>query len=97
MAAVTRVFLACASALTAQTSTLGGHVYDESGAAVPRATVTITDSRGLAHSHVRCLWRGNITSPLFGQANQIAGSPNGEGFLEIASNRRLELQLRFTF
>jgi hypothetical protein len=40
---------------------------------------------------------GNVTSPLFGQANQIAGSPNGEGFLETASNRRLELQLRFTF
>jgi hypothetical protein len=40
---------------------------------------------------------GNITSPLFGQANQIAGTPNGEGFLETASNRRLEMQLRFTF
>ena len=40
---------------------------------------------------------GNITSPLFGMANQIAGAPNGEGFSELASNRRLELQLRFTF
>jgi hypothetical protein len=40
---------------------------------------------------------GNITSPLFGQANQVAGSPNGEGLSENASNRRLELQLRFTF
>jgi hypothetical protein len=40
---------------------------------------------------------GNITSPLFGQANQIAGTPNGEGFLENASNRRLELQIRFTY
>jgi hypothetical protein len=40
---------------------------------------------------------GNITSPLFGRANQVAGSPNGEGFSENASNRRLELQLRFTF
>jgi len=40
---------------------------------------------------------GNISSPLFGQANQIAGSPNGEGFLETASNRRLELQIRFTY
>ena len=40
---------------------------------------------------------GNITSPLFGNANQIAGTPNGEGFLETASNRRLEMQLRFTF
>jgi hypothetical protein len=40
---------------------------------------------------------GNITSPLFDRANQIAGTPNGEGFLETASNRRLELQLRLTF
>lgn len=40
---------------------------------------------------------GNIASPLFGQANQIAGRPNGEGFSENANNRRLELQTRFTF
>jgi hypothetical protein len=40
---------------------------------------------------------GNITSPLFGRANQLAGSPNGDGFSENASNRRLELQLRFTY
>jgi hypothetical protein len=40
---------------------------------------------------------GNITSPLFGSANQVAGAPNGEGFFETASNRRLELQLRLTF
>jgi len=39
---------------------------------------------------------GNITSPLFGQANQPAG---GCGFIfsEAANNRRLELQIRFTF
>ena len=40
---------------------------------------------------------GALTSPLFGQANQIAGTLNGEGFSENADNRRLELQLRFTF
>ncbi|HLW77294.1 MAG TPA: hypothetical protein VKS01_09910, partial [Bryobacteraceae bacterium] len=40
---------------------------------------------------------GNITSPLFGLANQMAGSLNGEGFSENADNRRLELQTRFTF
>ena len=40
---------------------------------------------------------GIITSPLFGRANQIAGAPNGEGFSENASNRRLELQIRFSF
>jgi hypothetical protein len=42
---------------------------------------------------------GNITSPLFGQANQAAGAaiPIGTGFSEAANNRRLELQTRFTF
>jgi len=38
---------------------------------------------------------GNITSPLFGQANQPAGS--GGVFAESANNRRLELQTWFTF
>jgi len=40
---------------------------------------------------------GNITSPLFGQANQMAGNLNGEGFSENANNRRLELQMRLGF
>jgi hypothetical protein len=40
---------------------------------------------------------GNITSPLFGQANQMAGNSNGEGFSENANNRRLELQIRLAF
>jgi len=39
---------------------------------------------------------GNITSPLFGMANQPAGSGNGV-FSENANNRLLELQTRFTF
>ena len=40
---------------------------------------------------------GNVTSPLFGRANQVAGRPNGEGFSESANNRRLEAQLKFTY
>ena len=40
---------------------------------------------------------GNIASPYFGFANQIAGSQNGEGFYETANNRRLESQIKFTF
>jgi Carboxypeptidase regulatory-like domain len=40
---------------------------------------------------------GDITSPLFGSANQAAGGPSGEGFFETANNRRLEMQIRFTF
>ncbi len=40
---------------------------------------------------------GNITSPLFGFSNQTNMAPNGEGFSENANNRRLEMQIRFTF
>ena len=42
---------------------------------------------------------GNITSPLFGRANQGAGAGvlGGTGFSEAANNRRLEFQIRFTF
>jgi hypothetical protein len=39
---------------------------------------------------------GNITSPLFGFANQQAGA-GGTGFSESANNRRFELQMRFIF
>ena len=39
---------------------------------------------------------GNLTSPLFGQANQPAGSGNAI-FSENANNRRFEAQIRFTF
>jgi hypothetical protein len=39
---------------------------------------------------------GNIASPLFGRANQPAGSGNAL-FSESANNRRLELQMRLTF
>lgn len=40
---------------------------------------------------------GNISSPLFGRANQMYGSVNGEGFSENADNRRLELQIKLAF
>ncbi len=40
---------------------------------------------------------GDLTSPLFGRANRVAGNLNGEGFSENASNRRLEMQIRLTF
>ena len=40
---------------------------------------------------------GNIASPLFGVSNQIAGAQNGEGFYETANNRRLEMQIWFSF
>ena len=39
---------------------------------------------------------GNLTAPLFGQANQPAGSGNAI-FSENANNRRFEAQIRFTF
>lgn len=42
---------------------------------------------------------GDITSPFFGRANQSAGATGfgGTGFLESANNRRLELQMKFSF
>lgn len=40
---------------------------------------------------------GNITSPLFGRANQAAGGGGAGGFSEAANNRRFEIQTRFTF
>jgi hypothetical protein len=42
---------------------------------------------------------GNITSPLFGQANQPYGASSlgGTGFSESANNRRLEFHARFSF
>jgi len=42
---------------------------------------------------------GDITSPLFGLANQTYGATGlgGTGFLENANNRRLELQAKFFF
>jgi hypothetical protein len=42
---------------------------------------------------------GNIASPLFGNANQSAGSSTQTGtqMSESATNRRFELQMRFTF
>jgi hypothetical protein len=36
---------------------------------------------------------GNLTSPLFGESNALAGGP----FSSSASNRRIELQASFSF
>jgi hypothetical protein len=36
---------------------------------------------------------GNLSSPLFGQSNALAGGP----FSSAASNRRIELQASFSF
>jgi carboxypeptidase family protein/TonB-dependent receptor-like protein len=42
---------------------------------------------------------GDVTSPLFGQANQSYGTTGlgGTGFLESANNRRVEFQAKFIF
>ena len=40
---------------------------------------------------------GNITSSLFGHANQPSGGAGSGGFSEEANNRALEFQTRFTF
>lgn len=60
------------------------------------ATISLSARNLLNHTNPGPII-GDITSPLFGRANQVAGSANGEGFSENASNRRLEMQIRFTF
>jgi hypothetical protein len=36
---------------------------------------------------------GNLNSPLFGQANTLAGGP----YSSAAANRKIDLQVQFTF
>ncbi len=57
-------------------------------------TVSMSGRNLLNHTNPGAII-GDITSPLFGQANSLAGG--GGGFSENANNRRLELQMRFTF
>ena len=66
----------------------GGHRYN--------LTISLSTRNLLNHTNAGPII-GNITSPLFGRANQVAGTLNGEGFSENASNRRLEMQIRLTF
>jgi len=74
------------------------------GAAGPTSTVTNRRFNLSIQMSIRNLLNHNnpgpiigaITSPLFGFANQAAGSGGG-GFSESANNRRLELQLRLSF
>jgi hypothetical protein len=60
-------------------------------------TVSLTTRNLLNHLNPGAI-TGNITSPLFGQANSLNSGPGGPGvFSENANNRRLEWQLRLTF
>ena len=51
-------------------------------------------ARNLLNSTNDGSFTGNLTSPIFGQANSLAG---GFGPASAAGNRRLELQVRFMF
>jgi len=68
-------------------SSSGGHKYSLSISMSIRNIINHTNPGPII---------GNITSPLFGQANQPSDA-GGFGFSESANNRRLELQTRFTF
>ena len=65
--------------------------------------VFLMESSGLYNQNQITYVIGNITSPLFGHANQLPGGGGGFGgggglgFSESANNRRLELQMRFSF
>jgi hypothetical protein len=73
-----------------------GPEQGKSGTRRYNATISLSIRNLLNHTNPGPI-TGDITSPLFGRANQMAGSVNGEGFSENASNRRLEMQIRFTF
>ena len=73
-----------------------GPEQGKAGARRYNATISLSIRNLLNHTNPGSI-TGDITSPLFGRANQMAGSVNGEGFSENASNRRLEMQIRFTF
>ena len=83
----------------------GGGVFSSGGATGPSSagkrysvTLQLATRNVLNHNNPGPI-NGNITSPLFGRANQGAGAgvPGGTGFSESANNRRLEFQMRFTF
>jgi hypothetical protein len=68
--------------------------------AMPRYSLIVTlQIRNLTNRNNPGPIIGNIASPLFGRANQAAGSPpqTGTTFSEAANNRRLEFQTRFIF
>jgi hypothetical protein len=75
---------------------LGGLISTQSGNHRYNLIVSMSIRNLLNHTNPGPI-NGDITSPLFGMANQMAGNTNGEGFSENANNRRLELQIRFTF
>jgi hypothetical protein len=75
----------------------GGGPGEGGGPSNRRYTLTISmQIRNLTNHNNPGPIIGNVTSPLFGQANQPAGSGFGV-FSESANNRRLELQTRLTF
>jgi len=60
-------------------------------------TLSLTARNALNHLNPGAI-TGNISSPLFGQANSLNSGPSGPGvFSENANNRRLEWQLRLAF
>ena len=60
-------------------------------------TLSVTVRNVLNHLNPGAI-TGNLTSPLFGQANSLNSGPSGPGvFYENANNRRLEWQLRLAF
>jgi hypothetical protein len=77
---------------------MGGSQGGGGGAAVNRRySLTVSmQMRNLTNHNNPGPIIGNITSPLFGQANQPAGT-GGAVFSESANNRRLELQMRLNF
>jgi hypothetical protein len=75
----------------------GGITGGEAGTGRPYNLTVSLSARNLTNHTNAGPIIGNLTSPLFGLANQVAGGAGGSGISENANNRRLEIQIRFAF
>jgi hypothetical protein len=71
-----------------------GSIFGDSNTGRRYSLVISVSARNLLNTTNDGPFTGNLTSPFFGRANSLAG---GFGPAQAASNRRLDLQLRFLF
>lgn len=76
----------------------GGGPFGMGGSGDNRYSVTLSVSaRNLLNTTNLGNPIGNLSSPLFGQSNSLAGGFGPGGGMGAAGNRRIELSLRFSF
>ncbi len=75
---------------------MGGMFGGDGGSTSQRYNLSLSiNARNLLNTNNEGRIIGDITSPLFGRSNQLAGGFGAEA--SPANNRRIELQLRFQF